>query len=303
MKKIISLVCCLSLILAAFTCCKKQDTQEPMQTVSDTAETEQTPTEQPTSKTDNRQISLSYNSKQSFNPFTTESTTNKNIAALLYDSLFRLDREYNAVPLLAKTYSLDGRTLTVILKDGLYFSDGTALTLNDIIVSFNTAKKSPVYSSRLANFSSASAGSDSKSMTFTLKKSNIYAVNCLDFPVAKSGTVSENIPVGSGRYILKKSKGAYTLEANEQNTRNEELEQSKIYLYPADAESGELYQLQIGDISFIFDNMSQNTQRKQITASTIDVPLNILVFLGFNNSGELFKDMNVKNAGEAAIDI
>ena len=55
MKKIISLFCCLSLILAVFAGCKKQDTDEPMQTV---AETEQ-PVTQPAKKTDSRRISLS----------------------------------------------------------------------------------------------------------------------------------------------------------------------------------------------------------------------------------------------------
>ena len=64
MKKIISLFCCLSLILAVFAGCKKQDTDEPMQTV---AETEQ-PVTQPAKKTDSRRISLSYNAKQPFNP-------------------------------------------------------------------------------------------------------------------------------------------------------------------------------------------------------------------------------------------
>lgn len=299
MKKIISLFCCLSLILAVFAGCKKQDTDEPMQTV---AETEQ-PVTQPAKKTDSRRISLSYNAKQPFNPYKTESTANKNIAALLYDSLFRLDGEYNAVPLLAKTYSLDARTLTVKLADGLYFSDGSPVTVNDVIVSFKAAKQSTVGSSRLANFSAASVGTDSASVAFSLKSANIYAVNCLDFPVVKAGTQDKSVPVGSGRYTLGKTGETYILEANEQNTRNEELEQDKIYLRPADAESGELYQLQIGDISFFFDNMSQKAERKQISAGTIDVPLNTLVFLGFNNSGELFGDMNLKNAVEAAIDV
>ena len=300
MKKAIAVIFCLSIILSVFTCCKKQDSEQAKITVAETNETEK-PVTEPEAKTESEQISLSYNSKQPFNPFTTKSLTNKNIATLIYDSLFRLDSAYNAVALLAKSYRQDGRTLTVYLNDGLFFSDGSALTPDDVIASFNAAKESPFYSSRLKNFSAAAA-SDSQIVSFALKRADVYAVNCLDFPIAKAETLSRSMPTGSGRYTLQKSKGTYTLQANAENTRNEELEQSKIFLYPADAESGELYQLQIGDISFMFDNMSREVQRKQIAAGTVDVSVNTLVFLGFNNSSDYFKDMNIKNAVEAALD-
>ncbi|MGN1442276.1 MAG: ABC transporter substrate-binding protein [Acutalibacteraceae bacterium] len=301
MKKLIALLLCFSLILSVFSGCKSKEENRTDETTDVSAEAE-TETTQQTQKSENRKISLSYNAKQSFNPFKTESTTNKNIATLLYDSLFCLDSSYNAKPLLAETYRLEKKTLTVTLNDELYFSDGSPLTVSDVLASFKAAKTSPVYSSRLKIFTSAAVGQEANSIRFALNQENIYAVNCLDFPVAKSGTTENNIPVGSGRYTLKKSGGAYVLSANTQNTRNEELEQSKIYLSPADAESGELYQLQIGDISFMFDDMSLKSQRKQISAGTAEIPMNTIVYLGFNNSGELFSNSKLKNAVEAAID-
>ena len=301
MKKLIALLFCFSLILSVFSGCKSKGEKVPDETTEVSAEAE-TETTQPAQKTENRKISLSYNSKHPFNPFKTKSTTNKNIATLLYDSLFHLDPAYNAEPLLAETYSLDKKTLTVVLNDELYFSDGSPLTVNDVLASFKAAKASPIYSARLKNFTSAAVGQDANSIRFALKKENIYAVNCLDFPVAKSGTLEKGIPVGSGRYTLKKAGGSYLLTANIQNTRSEELEQTKIYLSPADAESGELYQLQIGDISFMYDDMSQKSQRKQISAGTAEIPMNTLVYLGFNNSGELFSEPKLKSAVKAAID-
>lgn len=300
MKKIITLVCCLCLILSVFTCCKKSDSDPPEPTVAGSTQEQQTENTKE-NKNQARGISLSYNAKQPFNPYKTKSTANKNIATLLYDSLFRLDSGYNAVALLASEYTLNGKTLTVTLGTELFFSDGSPVTVSDVIASFRAAKKSPVYASRLKNITSA-ASTDGQSISFALKRANIYAVNCLDFPVAKAETVNDSIPTGSGRYILKKSKGSYLLTANENNTRHEALEQEKIALYPADAQSGELYQLQIGDISFMFDDMSRQSEKKKISAGTVDIPLNILVYLGFNNTG-LFADKNLKKAVEAAVDV
>lgn len=299
MKKMISLACCLCLILSVFTCCKKQESGTPEPTVAETSQQQTETTKE--NRNREREISLSYNAKQPFNPYKTKSTTNKNIATLLYDSLFRLDRAYNAVALLASTYTVNGKTLTVTLGTELFFSDGSPVTVNDVIASFRAAKKSPVYSSRLRNFVSA-ASTDGQSVSFALKRSSVYAVNCLDFPVAKAETVNAGIPTGSGRYTLKKAKGAYYLTANENNTRHEELEQETIALYPADAQSGELYQLQIGDISFMYDDMSVKSEKKKISAGTVSIPLNILVFLGFNNTG-MFADANLKKAVEAAVDV
>ncbi len=301
MKKLLALLFCFSLVLSLFSGCKNKSENESGETTDVSAQAV-TETETQTKKTENRKISLSYNAKQSLNPFKTESTANKNIATLLYDSLFILDSSYNAVPLLAGSYRLEKKILTVTLNDGLYFSDGSPLTVDDVIASFQAAKDSPVYSSRLKNFTSAAVGQDADSIRFALRQENIYAVNCLDFPVAKSGTLEKGVPTGSGRYTLKKADGEYVLSVNSQNTRNEELEQARIYLSPADAESGELYQLQIGDISFLYDDMSGKSQRKQISAGTAEIPMNTVVFLGFNNSTELFSDIRLKNAVEAAVD-
>lgn len=299
MKKLIALFLCFSLVLSAFTGCKNKSEPEAGETTDAPAEAETT-LQAP--KTDNRKISLSYNAKQSFNPFRTESTTDKNLSTLIYDSLFRLDAGYNAVPLLAESYRLEQKKLTVILRESLSFSDGSPLTVNDVIASFNAAKASPVYSARLKIFTRAQVGTQTNSIVFSLNSENIYAVNCLDFPVAKSGTLEKSVPTGSGRYTIKKTDDGYVLSANSRNTRNEELEQKTIYLSPADAESGELYQLQIGDISFMYDDMSRKSQRKQISAGTTEVPMNTLVFLGFNNSRELFSDLRMKQAVEAAVD-
>ena len=144
MKKLLALLFCFCLVLSVFSGCKRnEESSDEPTAVSAQDETETTAE---AAKTETRKISLSYNAKQSFNPFETESTANKNIATLVYDSLFVLDSSYNAVPVLAKSYSLEKKILTVTLNDGLYFSDGSPLTVNDVIASFKAAKSSPVYS-------------------------------------------------------------------------------------------------------------------------------------------------------------
>ena len=96
------------------------------------------------------------------------------------------------------------------------FSDGSPVTTQDIIYSFNEAKESFAYSSRLANFESIVAAND-VNLVVTLKESDPYAANCLTFPIVKKGSNIDR-PLGSGRYVLSEESGKYYLTVNPQKT-------------------------------------------------------------------------------------
>ncbi|MCM1545148.1 MAG: ABC transporter substrate-binding protein, partial [Ruminococcus sp.] len=137
---------------------------------------------------------------------------------------------------------------------------------------------------------------------FTLNKADIYAVNCLDFPIVRAGTAEDKIPTGSGRYTISKSGDSYQLNINKEYALSEEMALEKIRLFDINETENELYLLQIGDLSFVYDDMSSDKDRSRINANTVPVALNNLVFLGINNQSEVLSDMNVRNAIAAAID-
>ena len=285
MKKTISLLLCLFTILSVFTCCKKEEAPD--------TETETTVAEEETEK--EFTVSLGYYSHENLNPFVTESKTNKNISTLIYDSLFKTESDYEAVPEIAESYEFEDGDLVVHLKEEILFTDGSALSAEDVVYSFNQAKSAPLYKASLKNFSSARAQTES-AVLFTLYTPDIYAVNCLQFPVVKYASLAYEAPVGTGRYILKNKNDKLYLSANESYCLDEVLEQKKLSLFDLNNTENPFYVLQIGDLSFVFDDLTSDSLTYNINASTSEINLNNLVFLTFNEKSETLKDKNIKKA-------
>ena len=152
-------------------------------------------------------INLLYNKSDSFNPYTAVTGNNRNLCSLIFESLIKTDNNFNPILKLASDVDLDGEKCTVTLIDTV-FSDGTALTADDVIYSFNAAKNSSgLYASHLYEVTSASALS-SNTVVFDLSRKDPYFKNLLDFPIFKAGsdkmTNTDGVltpPVGCGRYI------------------------------------------------------------------------------------------------------
>ncbi|MGN0468865.1 MAG: ABC transporter substrate-binding protein [Acutalibacteraceae bacterium] len=297
MKKIICLLLCFVLLTFGLCACSKKAGNAEQTTEETTLLESETTLQTDTVK---KNITIGYYSDQSLNPFKTKSKTNCRIASLLYDSLFKINSNYDASPLIAQSYINGEKTLTVTLRNDEFFSNSSAVTAQDVVYSFTKAKKSKMYSARLSNFKSALANGNE--VVFLLKNEDIYAVNCLDFPVVSSGTADDKIPVGSGRYILEKKSGEYFLSKNKNYSGAEEVELERINLFDINKAENELYLLQIGDLSFVFDDHAKDDSQIKISASTVPVSLNNLVYLTFNSESETLKDSKVKQAVCLALD-
>ncbi len=246
-----------------------------------------------------REISIGYFEGKSLNPYKTQSDVNRNLLSLVYDSLFLIDDDFTALPLIADTFTNERKKLTVTIRSDIVFSDGSAITADDIVYSFKIAKNNNFYSKRLSNVVSAAKGA--QSVIFTLKRNDIYAENVLTFPIVKKGTGGKSYPIGSGRYTVTKIGGKLSLKANSRTTRNEEMTTEIIRLVPISAEKKELYLLQTGDLTYLFDNLSGGDFIK-INANMVRVPLNNLVYLGLNTKSGALKDRAVRQAVEYCID-
>lgn len=278
-----------STILFSFFACSSLEDEEPA--------TDHTPVvETNTNGEALSTLKIGYTQSDTLSPYTAVGTVNQQLSSLLYDPLFTLDAHYNAVPIIAESYTLSGVTLTVTLKDGVQFTDGTKLTADHVVASFNKAKTAPAYQARLANFKSAK--NEQGQVVFTLSRNDPYAVNCLDFAIAKDPDAA--VPVGSGRFVLDSTKAPSKITWNSGNIRGLKPKIEEFSLISVSDNKSVNNALKIGNISFVFDSLSSGAVQR-VNAATADVSLNNLVFLGVNYKSTLLTDINVRKAISCAL--
>ena len=143
MKKIVSLILIFAIITAVFCSCDKTtEAPDDPQIVTNFGESVE------------GTLRLAYSKADTLDPFTASMSANIQLLGLIYDGLYKLDKTYQPIPVIAKSSIVSGTTVNVTLND-ISFSDGTALTSSDVLYSFNKAKESPYYAERLRNFMSA----------------------------------------------------------------------------------------------------------------------------------------------------
>ncbi|MBO4338581.1 MAG: hypothetical protein K5755_00530 [Clostridiales bacterium] len=241
-------------------------------------------------------LKLPYSANDSLNPFYALSEVNSQLDAVLFQPLYRIDSNYNEVPVLAASGKVKGNLISVTLIDA-YFSDSSRITSEDVVYSFSKALESNAYSSLLYTIKSATV-SDAQSLVFEMAGNNQFALSLLTFPIVKNMTAesADTVPVGSGPFVATDGK---TLEKSSVNTS---AKINKIELVDISKAINEAYVLQTGDISFCFDSLNGGAYNK-INAVTRSVLLNNLVYLGFNGRERAFSDVNVRAAVACAVDI
>mgnify|MGYP003296722704 CR=1 FL=1 len=113
-------------------------------------------------------LSLAYYRERSLNPYLCTDFTNRVLFSLLYQSLFTIDRDYKVEPQLCKSFttSRDSKIYTFYLENA-HFSDGTALTADDVVASLNAARASAFYQGRFTHIVNIEKSADG-GVTITL---------------------------------------------------------------------------------------------------------------------------------------
>lgn len=292
-RKAIALLMVLLTVLLLFAGCKKEE-GEPEGNVSVTGG-------------DGQVISINRDSVfklpctrgDSFNPFYAEMLNNQTLMSLLYEPLFRLDEAFMAQPVIAEDCTVDGTSLTVPVRSDAKFSDGTAVSADDVVYSFEKAKNAPAYKANLAGISVAKQ-SGAATVVFTAAEANVNARQLLTFPVVKKGTGDTNtdVPMGSGRFVLKIEGASYQMTPNGFYTKTPAI--TKIELVNAESEEEIENALRIGNISFIYNDLSKGSKTSSNTKSQ-PVALNNLVYIGFNPSNIMGQSNALRQAVSFAI--
>lgn len=147
-------------------------------------------------------LSLAYYADRSMNPLVSSDFTNRALFSLIYQGLFSVNPNYEATPILCKSFqaSSDNRTYTFYLENAC-FSDGSFLTVEDVLATYMAAKESDYYSGRFTHITDISASEDG-GITFRLNTPYENLPLLLDIPILKAEEIEADTPLGTGPYAL-----------------------------------------------------------------------------------------------------
>lgn len=150
-------------------------------------------------------LTLAYYPDRSLNPLKSNDYTNRVLFSLVYQGLFSVSSSYVATPMLCQYYrvSPSNKTWTFYIANAT-FSDGTPVTIQDVLASYEAAKASKYYSGRFTHISSIEL-SDDGGIVFSLDTAYQDLPLLLDIPIVKAEEVDAEIPLGSGPYTLENS--------------------------------------------------------------------------------------------------
>lgn len=250
-----------------------------------TAQTGQTP-EQATAATAPAQagFGLSCRMEAGFNPYTCTALINRPVMALLYQGLFTVTAQYQAEPVLCQRYSSapDGKTYTFTLAEAT-FSDGSALTAQDVVASLRAAMDSAVYGDRLRHVTGLTA-QDSRTVRITLDTAYGNLPVLLDIPIVRAADVASDQPIGTGPYAL--SGSSLTRRQDWWSDYTPAVAVGSIVLSQADTAGALRDQFEFGQTDLVCaDPGAADYVAYRCDYELWDCPTGILLYLGCNASG------------------
>ena len=167
-----------------------------------TPDGEETVNNSPIDSGEEQTLTLTYYRDKSMNPLLGTDYTNRALFSLVYQGLFSVDRDYNPRPVLCKNYTVskDMKTYTFYLEEAT-FSDGSVLTVQDVVASLQAAKESAYYGGRFQYVSDISLSSDG-GVTISLRTGYENLPLLLDIPIVREAEVAADNPLGTGPYVF-----------------------------------------------------------------------------------------------------
>lgn len=262
-------------------------------TTTDATETPAVYEQAPTEVSNN--ISVGIMDADTWNPLLTNSHTVHEMLELIYEPLFELNQNYEAVPVLASDYNVspDGRIFEINIKDGVLWHDGSAVDAYDAAYTVKQILSGTTnYTNMLSDVADYRA-INSKTIRFVLKSSIPDFTALLTFPIIKYQTNMNAglsaAPIGTGPYSFygKISTDRYMLTAFDGYHNGRALIDA---VYVITVPELRKYQLmfEASEIDVITDN-SVNLMEGMIKGSVNvnDYVSNRMTYLGFNTASEV----------------
>ncbi len=252
-----------------------------------------------------QQFSLAYYADQGLNPYEVSGHTNRAMFGLLYQGLFSVDRNYQTVPILCKSYTVSKDMKTyVFYPEAATFSDGSTLTAQDVAASLLKAKGSTVYKGRLGAVSSVTVQEDGGvAVKLSTPYENLPLL--LDIPIVKEGDVDGQFPVGTGAYSFQASLNGYGLLRRQDWWCGGDLQVTASFIPLVEATSTHDVRdaFEFGDVGVVCADPGSDTYVDYRSDHEVwECENGIFLYLGCNEESAVFSNQEVRQALTYAID-
>ena len=248
---------------------------------------------------------LAYYPDEGFNPYLCTNLNNRMLFSLIYQGLFSVDRNYNAVPILCErfTVSPDLTEFTFYLEDAT-FSDGTYLRAEDVVASLEYARSCDLYEGRFDLIDEVKVISESAIRIETdIPYENLPLL--LDIPIVKASQVESGTPVGTGPYAVKNTAAGLSLQRRENWWCSAELpiRAASIPLYTAESAARIRDEFEFSDLGLsISDPGAASYAEYRCDYELWEIESGMLVYLSCNMESDVFSNDKVRAALTYAID-
>ena len=272
-----------------------------------------------------------------FNPLLTDSIYDDAVCSMVYTSLLKLDEEQNLMPYLAKEYKVsdDQKTITFTLNDNLKWSDGEALTSEDVAYTFNAlgnADYAGEYGNYVEKIKGATEYKDGKAekisgiktpddKTITIEFDSAYGpgltnLGCMGIipehiwskiPMKewKNNTEALTNPVGNGPYKLVSFNEGQDVKFE----KNDDFFGGKVktsnIVYKIVGEDTVAADLKSGAVDMAAVTNLKKADIEELESAGFKIyrhPNNLFQYMGLNYRNPIFKDIKVREAIITAID-
>ena len=307
MKKIISILLCLAVILGLFSGCSAAHEPSAYEPTGDALEMEEDRENAEPEQEEAQTMSLTFYEDRSLNPIKSADYTNRVLMPLIYQGLFAVNRENEVIPILCKRYTVTADLLTYefFIEPNATFSDGTPVKATDVAASLRAAKNSNFYSGRM-RFMDSIRATDEGSVKIKLTRANENLPLLLDIPVVKKDEVGSATPLGSGPYILNGAAGNRYLTRRTNwwcQSKDFLITAQRIPLLAAESIANIRDNFEFADVGVVCtDPGSDRYVEYRCDYELWDCETGIFVYLGVNTESSVLKKKAVRRAISQGID-
>lgn len=306
MKKILLLAFAVLMLFSG--CAEENETADNLQTEVLSSQDTQSEYEN-----DENVLNISMRTTTMLNPLLNKDESVDSVLRLMFEPLISLDNTNKPQGVIAESwyYTNDGTVLTVKIKEGLLWHDGSAITANDVAYSINTILNSEddtVYKKCADNIRRVSV-QDRYTVDIYFTEAFSGNIFSMCFPVISQNYYSsgenDTVPMGSGPYKFSDFTPAkeLVLEACDNSFVQKPSISKVVAKMTTDADT-DVYSFsqEITDC-VVIDEKDIGKYDFDADVNKYSFNSNYFEFIGFNFNNELLTDKNIRKAISCAVPI